>query len=71
MVCEIISSFKTISDIKNKILILSNNFKNEKIEIQNYDEKFKNYADKVAIECESYVSYNYIGMPLKENNIDV
>lgn len=70
MVCEIISNFKTMSDIKNRVLKLSSDFKIEKIVPCNYDEMLKKYGDKVGVKSESYVSYNYIGIPLKENEIE-
>lgn len=70
MTCEIISNFKMMSDLKSKVLNISSNFKNEKIKTQNYDEYFKNYGNKTAIESDAYIQYNYIGLPLKENELE-
>lgn len=69
MVCEIISNFDMMSTIKAKVLNLSYKFNHTRKEKIDYNLSNK-YTGNVAIGCDTSVQYNYVVMPLKNNEID-
>ena len=70
MVCEIISDFDYIANIKKNILNLVKNIKNEKIIPINYSDFFSESNVNTAIALNTSVQYNYIGLPYKDNDLE-
>ena len=69
MVCEIISDFSEMSNIKSKIMNLSYEFNDERITKVDYNSYFNKEHKNVAVGCNSQVLYNYLYLPFKENDI--
>ncbi len=66
MVCEIISNFGMVSNIKNKVLKLTEEFREERREPISYDENLRKFKNNIAIVSSGNVQYNYIVLPLRE-----
>ncbi len=68
MVCMIVSDFDAVRSIKKKVVDLTSGFdysKRDKAEYNTLERMDKN----IAVACDTNVQYNYIALPLKNNNI--
>ena len=69
-VCQIISNYDTVKVLKNKVIDLSYDFKDERIKPVDYSEYLKPLKSRIAIISNGTVQYNYISMPMQKNNIE-
>ena len=69
MVCELVSDFGVMSNLKSKVMNLCYEMKDERFTSQNYDDKLRKYDGNIAVAINSTVQYNYIYV-VSENNGD-
>ena len=69
-VCQIVSNFKTMRDLKSRIVELSYDFDYTRIKPVDYTNDLKPVKDKIAFVSNGTMQYNYISIPMFENEID-
>ena len=70
LVCEIISNYDTMRTVKSKIIELSYDFNDERIQKVDYSENLVPLKNKIAVVCNGTVQYNYVSIPMQKNEIE-
>ena len=69
MVVQVVGNFGTIKDIKNRVIDMAYDFKNQKV-VPNADIATKSeLKNRIAVVTDGTVQYNYMAIPLKDDNM--
>ena len=70
MICQIIGNFDTAKNIKNRIVEMAYDFKNEKVKNKIDVATISELKKNVATVVNGTVQYNYVAIPLRDDGID-